>query len=59
MRLLRQYSQELQEPRAFLPLCWRAEWAAAMHRPCMGSLAVLVSLLLWFTSTQVSDDVGI
>lgn len=24
----------------------------------MGSLAVLVSLLLWFTSAQVSDDVG-
>ena len=25
MRLLRQYSHELQEPRAFLPLCWREE----------------------------------
>jgi rhomboid family GlyGly-CTERM serine protease len=35
-----------------------ASWTARRLLACMGSLAVLVSLLLWFTSPQVSDYVG-
>lgn len=47
--------QELQEPRAFLAAGLAGAAGSRDAQALLDSLAVLVSLLLWFTSPPVND----